>query len=132
MVPPESPQGPSPDSDANFVGSSTPASYSSSATLPDVGSAAPVAGSSAPVLDLGAPATSSAPSSTPPPRARTRLQNQIVKPKKLFPRMIRYANYCSTIEPELLHEALNDPCGRKQWMKNTPLLCTIKHGTWSL
>jgi hypothetical protein len=51
------------------------------------------------------------PSSTPPPRPRTRLQNNIVKPKKLFPEMIRYANFCSTGEPENFHEALDDP----QW-----------------
>jgi hypothetical protein len=47
--------------------------------------------------------------STPQPRAHTRLQNNIVKPKRLFSGMIRYANLCTSDEPKSLAEALADP-----------------------
>jgi hypothetical protein len=54
---------------------------------------------------------------TPQPHAHTRLQNNIIKPKQLFPGIIRYANFCATGEPESLSEALTDPKW-KPWMKN--------------
>jgi hypothetical protein len=56
-----------------------------------------VSGSSSSVVALP---SLNAPASPLPPHARTRLQNNIVKPKGLFPGMIRYANFCSMGEPE--------------------------------
>jgi hypothetical protein len=40
---------------------------------------------------------------------RPRLQNNIIQPKRLFPGMIRYANFCATGEPESLSEVMHDP-----------------------
>jgi hypothetical protein len=48
-------------------------------------------------------------SSTLQPRARTRLQNNIIKHECLLPGMIGYANLCTSGEPESLPEALVDP-----------------------
>jgi hypothetical protein len=83
-----------------------------------------------PSLDLVVPIASSVPSSTSPSLSRTRLQNQIVKHKKLFPSMIRYANYCSTGGPESLQEALNDPLWKKEIDEEYSAL--MRNQTWHL
>lgn len=44
-----------------------------------------------------------------PPRPHTRLRSGIVKPKKFIEGTIRYANFCSTGEPQSLQEAMSDP-----------------------
>jgi hypothetical protein len=75
MVPPKSPWVLGSDSDVDHAGSSTPALHSPSATPPVTRAAAPATRSSALGTDPGASMASGAPSSTPPPRARTRLQN---------------------------------------------------------
>jgi hypothetical protein len=65
-----------------------------------------------PLSTVGAPvdsSTSSSSSGAPLPHARTHLQNAIVKPKKLFLGMIRYANFCATGESESIKDALTDP-----------------------
>jgi hypothetical protein len=130
VAPPRSSPGIDPNFDTNPVGSSTLAPPASTAIGPAAGSATPAAGSSALTLDPGASPTSSAPSPTPPLHAKTRLQNQIVKPKKLFPGMTRYANYCSTGEPETLHESLNDPLWKKAMDEEySALMC---NQTWHL
>jgi hypothetical protein len=60
---------------------------------------------------LSLPGSSSMPESALVPLQRpcTRMQNNIVKPKWLFPGMIKYANFYSTGEPELVKGALADP-----------------------
>jgi hypothetical protein len=130
VAPPESPPGTDPDFDIDPERSTTSAPPASTCTVPAAGSVMRATRSSAPDLDPGASPASSAPSSTPPPCARTRLQNQIVKPKKLFPGMIRYANYCSTGEPETLHEALNDPLWKKAMDEEYSAL--MHNQTWHL
>jgi hypothetical protein len=74
--------------------------------------------------------SSGAPASPTPPRACTRLQNNIVKPKQLFPGMIHYVNFCSSGEPEYVQEALADP----KWKEAMDLEhSTLLHnGTWHL
>jgi hypothetical protein len=69
--------------------------------------------------------------STPPLHpSRTRLQNNIIKPKKLFPGMIRFANFCSSSEPESLHEALADANWKLAMDQEYSAL--INNGTWHL
>jgi hypothetical protein len=81
-------------------------------------------GPSAP-LPLSAASTPSV-----PPRACTRLQNNIVKPKRLFPGMVRYANFCSIGEPESVQEAHADP----KWKHAMDLehSALLHNGTWYL
>jgi hypothetical protein len=70
-------------------------------------------------------------SSTPPqPRGHNRLQNNIIKPKRLFPSMIRYANFCSTGESNSLSEALHDP----KWKQamDAEYSALMHNGTWHL
>jgi hypothetical protein len=57
----------------------------------------------------GTASTDEASSTVPQQQCRTRLQNNIIQPKRLFPGMIRYANFCATGEPESLSEAMHDP-----------------------
>lgn len=61
-----------------------------------------------PVLVDDSDGSASSANATPPPRARTRFQNNIIQPKKLFPGMIRYGNFCATGEPDNFKEALTD------------------------
>jgi hypothetical protein len=68
--------------------------------------------------------------STPQPRAHTRLQNNIVKPKCLFPGMIRYANICTSGEPESLSEALADP--RWKEVMDVEYNAFLQNHTWHL
>jgi hypothetical protein len=58
----------------------------------------PVLGSSGPA-SIGTASTDQASSTVPQQRSRTRLQNNIIQPKRLFPGMICYANFCATGEP---------------------------------
>jgi hypothetical protein len=58
-----------------------------------------VLGSSGPA-GIETASTNEASSTVPQQRGRTRLQNNIIQPKRLFPGMIRYANVCATGEPE--------------------------------
>jgi hypothetical protein len=80
-------------------------------------------------MQLDSPATSSS-SGAPPPRAHTHLQNAIVKPKKLFPGMIRYANFLPLLSLSLSrkHSLIQD--GNMPWMLSTHLYCKIIHGIW--
>jgi hypothetical protein len=68
----------------------------------------PVLGSSGPA-GVGTASTDEASSTVPQQRGRTRLQNNIIQPKRLFPGMIRYAKFCATGEPESLSGAMHDP-----------------------
>jgi hypothetical protein len=61
---------------------------------------------------------------------RTRLQNNIVKPKHLFPDMIKHANVCSTGEPKSVKEALADP--RWKHAMDDEYAALMKNGTWHL
>jgi hypothetical protein len=72
-----------------------------SATDPMLGSSGPAGAEIA--------STDEASSTIPLQRGRTQLQNNIIQPKRLFPGMIRYANFCATGEPESLSEAMHDP-----------------------
>jgi hypothetical protein len=78
-------------------------------------SPAPYAGTPSPAPDLGAsispPPSDTMISSYPLLHGGTQLQNNIVKPKKLFPDMVRWGNFCATGEPDSLDEALHD----SQW-----------------
>jgi hypothetical protein len=99
-----------------------------SAEVPPGFSVEPVAtGSSGPGDNLHA---SDASTPSVPPHARTRLQNNIVKPKRLFPGMVRYANFCSTDKPESVQEALANP----KWKSAMDLEhSTLLHNdTWHL
>jgi hypothetical protein len=80
-------------------------------------------------MQLASPPTSSS-SGAPPTRALTRLHNAIVKPKKLFPSMIRYANFCANGEPESIKEALTDP----RWKQAMDIECStlLQNNTWRL
>jgi hypothetical protein len=111
---------------SSTVGTSTPLPLNSPHNSPPtpwgLGSGVMPTGSSDPrvatpadvaLVDVGvvvpSPASSvHAPSSTPPPRPRTRLQNNIVKPKRMFLGMVCYANFYSTGEPKSVQEALDD------------------------
>jgi hypothetical protein len=63
-----------------------------------------------PALDLLS--STAIPAGSPPSllRVQTHLLNNIVKPKKLFAEMDRYANFCATEEPQSVSKALHDPC----------------------
>jgi hypothetical protein len=61
---------------------------------------------------------------------KTRLQSGIVKPKVYTHGIIRYANFCSTGEPENLTEALSSPKW-KEAMENE-ILALHKNKTWHL
>jgi hypothetical protein len=84
-------------------------------------------GSSGSVVDLPSSGALASPS---PPRAHTHLQNNIVKPKQLFPGMIHYANFCSSGESESVQEALADP----KWKEVMDLehSTLLRNGTWHL
>jgi hypothetical protein len=68
----------------------------------------PLLGSSGPA-GAGTASTDEASSTVPQQRGRTRLQNNIIQPKRLFPGMILYVNFCAIGEPESLSEAMHDP-----------------------
>jgi hypothetical protein len=68
----------------------------------------PVLGSSGPA-GVRTASADEASSTVPQQRGRTRLQNNIIQPKRLFPGMILYAYFCATREPESLSEAMHDP-----------------------
>lgn len=65
------------------------------AVSPDANPASPAA---SPVSLAVVSLAHSLPAEEPPDvaRPRTRLQNNIMQPKKLFPGMIRYGNFCAT------------------------------------
>jgi hypothetical protein len=67
-----------------------------------------VLGSSGPT-GVRTASTDEASSTVPQQQGRTRLQNNIIQPKRLFSGMIRYVNFCATGEPESLSEAMHDP-----------------------
>jgi hypothetical protein len=69
-------------------------------------------------------------SSPPPQRGWTRLQNNIVKPKKLFSGMIRYANFYTTGEPQSVSEALQVQRWKHAMEDEYPAL--LKNDTWHL
>lgn len=105
-----------PAEEVAHVGSSVDPEQSAPTDAPD---AVPAAGS--PAVSEGLSPTSvgnsllPASSAIPEPpmldlaeRPRTRLQNNIVQPKKLFPSMIRYGHFCATGEPETVKEAMSD------------------------
>jgi hypothetical protein len=81
---------------------------------------------------LSLPGSSSMPESAlvPLQRPRTRMQNNIVKPRWLFPGMIKYANFYSTGEPELVKGALADP--RWKQAMDDEYAALMKNGTWHL
>lgn len=86
-------------------------------------------------MDIPSPALDASPSQTPeqissPPRRQTRLQSGIVKPKKLFPAIERYGQFCATGEPETLQEALGDSKWRQAMEDKYNAL--IKNQTWHL
>jgi hypothetical protein len=87
----------------------------------------PVLGSSSPA---GARTTSTdeASSTFLQQRGHTRLQNNIIQPKRLFSDMIRYANFCATGEPEPLSEAMHDPTWKYAMEEEFSAL--MKNGTW--
>jgi hypothetical protein len=60
----------------------------------------------------------------------TRLQNNIVKPKRLFPGMIKHASFCSTDEPDLVKEVLADPHWKQAMDGEYATL--MQNGTWHL
>jgi hypothetical protein len=68
----------------------------------------PVLRSSGPA-GVGTASTDEASSTVLQQRGRSRLQNNIIQPKRLFPGLIRYANFCATGELESLSEAMHDP-----------------------
>jgi hypothetical protein len=86
----------------------------------------PVLGSSGPA-DAETASTGEASSTVPQQRGRTRLQNNIIQPKRLFPDMIRYANFCATGEPESLSEAMHDPKWKHAMQEEFSTL--MKNGT---
>jgi hypothetical protein len=51
------------------------------------------------LASAGTASTDQASSTVPQQRGRTRLQNNIIQPKRLFLGMICYANFCATGEP---------------------------------
>lgn len=59
-------------------------------------------------VDLAAPSAGVPLDASMLSRARTRLQNNIRVPKKLFPGIIRYGHFAATGEPDNLKEALAD------------------------
>jgi hypothetical protein len=69
-------------------------------------------------------------STVPQQQGRTRLQNNIIQPKRLFPGMIRYANFCATGEPKSLSEAMHDPKWKQAMEEEFSVL--MKNGTWHL
>jgi hypothetical protein len=69
-------------------------------------------------------------SSPPPQRGQTRLENNIMKPKKLFPGMIQYANFCATGEPQYVSDALQDL--RWKHAMEDEYSALLKNGTWHL
>jgi hypothetical protein len=105
------------------IGSAAPSQDFSTELLSD----AAVAMGTASDLVMSADATAS---STPQPRECTRLQNNIVKPKCLFPGMIRYANICTSGEPESLSEALADP--RWKEVMDVEYNVFLQNHTWHL
>jgi hypothetical protein len=133
---------PTPDTTTVWLGQSLlPAHRISEVAASDLAlvSGAPLDGSSAPSEDPSAATTpvlsggvSPSPdsSATPPPRAWTRLQNNFVKPKRLFPGMVRYAHFCSTGEPESLPKAMND----SQWKQamDEEFTALMANKTWHL
>ena len=64
------------------------------------------------------------------PRPRTRLQNGIVKPKVYTNGTVRYANLCTTGEPDSVDEALKLPKWRDAMQDEFEAL--QRNGTWSL
>jgi hypothetical protein len=114
-------------------GSSVPettAIVPSSIATPVVPSATdPVLGSFGPA-GAGTASTDEASSIVPQQRGHTRLQNNIIQPKQLFPGMIRYANFCVTGEPESLSEAMHDPKWKHAMEEEFSTL--MKNGTWHL
>lgn len=60
----------------------------------------------------------------------TQLQHGIRKPKKYTDGTVRYENFCSTREPKILHEALDDPRWKKAMQQEYNAL--IKNKTWHL
>jgi hypothetical protein len=93
-----------------------------SATDPMLGSSGPVGTETA--------STDEASSNVPQQRCRTRLQNNIIQPKRLFPGMIRYANFCATGELESLSEVVHDPKWKHAMKEEFSAL--KKNGTWHL
>jgi hypothetical protein len=89
----------------------------------------PVLGSSGPA-GVGIASTDEASSTIPQQRGRTRLQNNIIQPKRLFPGMIRYVNFCATGEPESLSEVMHDPKWKHAMEEEFSAL--MKNGTWHL
>jgi hypothetical protein len=86
-----------------------------------------------PLLSAGAPLDSSASSSSSGaqlPHVRTCLQNAIVKLKKLFSGMIRYAYFCATGESESVKEALTNP--RWKQAMDAEYLALLQNQTWHL
>jgi hypothetical protein len=68
--------------------------------------------------------------STSQTRPRTRPQNNIIKPKRLFPGMIRYANICTSGELVSLFEALADPHWKASMEVEYNAL--LQNSTWHL
>jgi hypothetical protein len=86
-----------------------------------------------PLSSAGAPLDSSVSSSSfraPSPHAHTCLQNAIINLKKLFPGMIRYANFCASGEPESVKEALTD----RRWKQamDVEYSTLLQNQTWHL
>ena len=82
----------------------------------------------------GSSTPSESPEASPLPptlqRPRTRLQSGIVKKKTFTDGTICYGNFCSTVEPHNLQEALDDPTWRKAMEEEYSAL--IKNQTWHL
>jgi hypothetical protein len=89
----------------------------------------PVLGSSGPASAETA-STDEASSTVPYQWGRTRLQNNIIQPKQLFPGMIRYVNFCAIEEPESLSETMHDPKWKHAMEEEFSTL--MKNGTWHL
>lgn len=94
------------------------------------GFSAPEAGSGVDIPSLVHDATPSPVLSSSPPRRVTRLQSEIVKPKKFTDGTIRYSNFSAIGEPQCLQEALNDPKWKQAMQNEYDAL--LKNQTWHL
>lgn len=112
-----------------FPAPASPVAWASSVvTSPAIGSTA--APSSTLPAEVGSPSPESMVPVSPIQPPRTRLQNNIWQPKKLFPGMIRYGNFCSTGEPESFKEAMPD----LNWKRamDEEFFALQRNGTWHL